>query len=349
MRRAGRLGILASALMAIEPAAARAQEVTSEREAQARFEEGIARVRAGNYEGARVSFLQAYVVLQKPYILWNLALAEEKTGSLLAALGHFKQFVRVGPASDDRSVAERHIGDLMGQTGHLDVTAPTGAQVMLDGAPAGAAPLGDTLDVLPGKHHLEVQTAQGTREVFADVTSGQFVRVSLMPVANSSAPIPSSIRLAPAGGREANAGPPQGAQPGEQSAARAAEANSSSRDRVIAVAVEGIAAAVSIAVGAYFALRSQAEYDRAAEYRRTFGPNWCFQSTSDPCGAWNDAVNAQSRDATISNILYVAGGALAAGAVVTWLVWPKAQTSTAATGTLNLSASGAALQVGLHF
>src|ERR1700730_7424152 len=95
MRRALRCAMLAGALAVAVPSVARADDPAAEREAQARFEEGIARVRAGSFEGARISFLQAHAVLHKPYILWNLALAEEKTGNVLDALGHFQPFVRI--------------------------------------------------------------------------------------------------------------------------------------------------------------------------------------------------------------------------------------------------------------
>ncbi len=94
MRPAFICGALAAALALSLPRTARADDSVLEREAQARFEEGVARVKAGNIEGARVSFAQAYTVLHKPTILWNLALAEEKTGHLVEALGHFKELAR---------------------------------------------------------------------------------------------------------------------------------------------------------------------------------------------------------------------------------------------------------------
>ena len=37
------------------------------------------------------------------------------------------------------------------------------------------------------------------------------------------------------------------------------------------------------------------------------------------CAQWNADVQAQNRDATVSNVLYVTGGVLAAGAVAAWL------------------------------
>src|ERR1700730_14420850 len=110
MRRALRCAMLAGALAVAVPSVARADDPAAEREAQARFEEGIARVKTGNFEGARISFLQAHAVLHKPYILWNLALAEEKTGNVLDALGHFKQFVRLSPIEGKSSSAAADLG-----------------------------------------------------------------------------------------------------------------------------------------------------------------------------------------------------------------------------------------------
>src|SRR5208283_5846242 len=111
MRPAFLWGLLTVALAPSLPLVARAEDSVLEREAQARFEEGVARVKAGNIEGARVSFAQAYAVLHKTTILWNLALAEEKTGHALEALAHFKELARGAQSGgDDRGNAEKHIG-----------------------------------------------------------------------------------------------------------------------------------------------------------------------------------------------------------------------------------------------
>jgi hypothetical protein len=317
MRRVVRWAF-AGALAAAIPAPAGAQDAAVEREAQARFEEGVTRVKMGNFEGARVSFLQAYAVLHKPTILWNLALAEEKTGKVLIALGHFKEFVRAVPGGDDRVSADRHIGDLMAQTGHLDVLAPAGAQVVLDGAAAGIAPLGDTLDVLPGRHHLEARTTQSTKEADVDVGAGQWVHASLVPSLEGARPVPAASSAS-----EVKTPPSTGwVRPPE----RAATPQGSSTSRAVAVVLVGTVAAVSIGLGAYFALQSQSEASTADGFRRLNSSSYCAQVTSANsavCTQWNDAVQSQGRDATLSNVLYVAGGVLAAGAVATWFLWPK--------------------------
>src|SRR5215469_2914549 len=105
MRRA--TGALAVAAILAAAVPARADDVTS-KEAQARFEEGLVRVKDGDFEGARVSFAQAYAVLKKADILWNLALAEQKSGHPVEAIGHFKQLQHDARTDADRVNAAKH-------------------------------------------------------------------------------------------------------------------------------------------------------------------------------------------------------------------------------------------------
>ena len=99
MRRAVRWATVIAALAAAAPAGA---DDTAQRDAQARFEEGLARVRADNLAGALVSFQQAYAVMHKPAVVWNLALVEEKTSRPVEALAHFREYLRTAPAADRR-------------------------------------------------------------------------------------------------------------------------------------------------------------------------------------------------------------------------------------------------------
>jgi hypothetical protein len=46
-------------------------------------------------------------------------------------------------------------------------------------------------------------------------------------------------------------------------------------------------------------------------------------ANAQPCQNLSDAVDTQDSDAKLSQILFVASGVVAAGAVVTYFVWPK--------------------------
>jgi hypothetical protein len=321
MRPAFICGALAAALALSLPRTARADDSVLEREAQARFEEGVARVKAGNIEGARVSFAQAYTVLHKPTILWNLALAEEKTGHLVEALGHFKELARgAQDGGDDRGNAEKHVGALMAQTGHLDVSAPAGTPLFVDSAAAAVAPFADPLDVSVGRHHLHAQTIQGPQDTTVDVAAGQIVHVNLMPPREAVRP-PAPPAIAQEGNSASSA-----ATPGENREERSGP----SATRAVTVVSVATAAAVSLAFGAYFMIQSLSDENTAQGFRQQYPKNYCFQMTNSVCAQWNDAVQAQGRDATVSDVFWVAGGVLAAGAAVLWFVWPKDSTGSGA-------------------
>lgn len=305
MRRGLHWGLLLAGLAPSLSRTVRADDSVPEREAQARFEEGVARVKAGNIEGARMSFAQAYAVLHKPTILWNLALAEEKTGHPLEALHHFKELLRGSQSGDDRGNADKHVAALMAQTGHLDVAAPAGTQLLVDGAAVATLPLAEPVDVSAGRHHLEVHTGQGARGTDVDVGVGQLLRVSLLQSADAVTPTAAPASPAPS-------------STADESAERGGSAT-----RVVAVVLGVTVAAVSVALGAYFALQTQGEANTAAGFRQQYGNGGCFNVTSPVCTEWNGTKQAQGRDASLSNAFYIAGGILAVGAVATWFLWPK--------------------------
>src|SRR5580698_10479557 len=114
MGRRARWGLLTAALLLGASASARADDDRANREAEARFKEGLARVKSKDYEAARLSFEQAYAVLHRPLILWNLALAEEKTARPLDALAHFRQVAREAAGDADRAGAQKHVDALLG-------------------------------------------------------------------------------------------------------------------------------------------------------------------------------------------------------------------------------------------
>jgi hypothetical protein len=320
--------MLAGALAMLVPFVARAEGAAAEREAQARFVEGIGRVKAGNFEGARMSFAQAYAVLHKPTILWNLALAEEKTGHVLEALGHFKDFARGLQTGEDLANADKHINALMEQTARLDVTAPAGAQITVDGTLAGSAPLDDAVDVMPGRHHVEARTQLGAKETDVEISAGQLVRVNLAPMTEAAGPSPGPPATGLTTGNEGRVprrsmalAPPAGGAPDLEGAR-----NGPSPPQIISVALVGTGAAVSVGLGAYFALQSQNDQSTARGLLSRLGNSHCAAPTtanSTDCAQWSDVVRSQGREATTATALYIAGGVLALGAVATWLLWPK--------------------------
>jgi hypothetical protein len=325
MQRA-RWGILAGLLAALPATSAQADD-NATRDAQARFVEGIARVKKGDFEAARLSFAQAYTVLHKPDILWNLALAEEKSGHVVEALGHFRELGKDGSASEDRTKAKKHVEALMAQTGHIEVVAPSGTKVNVDGAEAGVAPLGDAVDVLPGKHHV----VAGEKATDADVTAGEVAHVSFLVTEAPALPV---VPAVPAATSEPVPPPPP-----REARVQGGE-TSDSTGRAITVIAIGTLAVTGGVLGVAFGLGSQNNANTAAQLRGN-DPSACTTSSESRCAQLKDAVDAENRDHTLSTVSYVTGAALVAGAVATWWMWPRhAQAPAAASVVPTLGPTG---------
>jgi len=334
-----------SAALAAGSAPARAADI-SVREAEARFQEGLARVKSHDFEAARVSFAQAYAVLHRPQILWNLALAEEKTGHVVEALQHFRAVAEDASAGPDRPNAQRHVDSLMELTGHIEVKAPPGAQVSIDGGTTFTAPLASAVDVVPGRHVVDADVAVGPRSRPVEVAEGQTAHLDFLPPETPAPPAPPvAPSLAP---------PPEG------SAGHVAEApgdsattpGPSSPARTITTASLGGAAVVAIGLGIYFGLQSRSEASSVNGYLSGHGSSYCTVQTatnSSTCTQWNNAYQAQNRDGVVSDVAYVAGGVLAAAAAATWFLWPRESRGSAAWVLPEAGPSSAGLRGGFSF
>jgi hypothetical protein len=304
---------LAAGLLTTAPAVW-ASNTPAERDALARFEEGLQRVKAGDFDAARLSFVEAYAALHRPRILWNLALSEEKTGRTLEALTHFRQVAAdSGAVEADRADARVHVSALSNQTGHIDVQAPAGAVIAVDGARVpDTTPLSDPLDVEPGHHVVEAKLGESTASLTIDAGSGLTVHADFSAMnAVKPPPPPSPAEPSPVAPSQVPDEPP--AEP------------SSEPGLGRAVAVGGLAAGAvaAVTVGVILAGKSRDERNTAAAYGAQYGPSACATPGVSICAQWNDAVENQRRDAAWATGLYVGGGVLAAGAVVTWLAWPS--------------------------
>ncbi len=348
MRRAARWGTLTAALVLTACVSAHAADDKATREAEARFTEGLAAVKKQDYEAARLSFAQAYAVLHRPMILWNLALSEEKSNHPLDALGHFRQVTRDLPGGAESASAQKHLDALLAQTGRIDVQAPAGSTFILDGTEvAGTAPLADPLDVKPGHHVVEARmTLGGTKASSVDVAAGQIAHVSLGSAEAAAAPAVPPAPISPAG-RSAATTEAQGVDaPGTESAP---SSRSSTPKIVMTVALGGVAA-VAAGFGAYFGIQSRKNGDTAVGDLQIYGSGACNGAAAHPyCASWNNAVQVENRDALVSNILYVGAGVFAVSAVVTWLLWPKGGRSASAWVFPTVGPAGAGVGAGGRF
>jgi hypothetical protein len=346
--------MLTAALVFVTASPVRADDDKANREAEARFKEGLTRVKNKDYDAARLSFAQAYAVLHRPLILWNLALAEEKCNRPLEALPHFRQVAREAPSDGDRTSAQKHVDALLGQLSRIDVQAPPGTVLGLDGADgAGTAPLGDPLDVMPGHHVITAKMSAGaTKSSDVDAIAGQLEHVSF--VADAASPAAIVAPMPPA-----TPDPAVGPAPAAPEAQPLVVPGSEGRQpfwtsRTVTATVFAGMTVVAGGFGAFFAIKSQNAKSTATNYQSLHkSDGYCVPAAGaalpTDCGPWNDAINAQNRNADISDALYFAAGAFAVGAVVSWFFWPKAGPSKAAWVVPEVGPSGAGVEAGGRF
>jgi hypothetical protein len=336
MRRSARWGMLTAGALALASSSARADD-TATRDAEARFAEGLSRVKHQDYEGARLSFAQAYTVLHRPLILWNLALSEEKSGHPLDALTHFRQVAQEAPSESDRASARKHIESLSAKTSRIDVQAPGGTTFTLDGSDvSGIAPLTDPVDVMPGHHVIVAKLTAGPKTSEVDAIIGQVAHVTFTADA-PPAPAPPPVAPVPAEPQPLAATPPDQPPP----------AHPPGTARTVTAVTLASVAVVAVGFGVGFAVASNSNKSTADTDRTKVGGNGgCYGTTSTECSALNDAVNSQNRDANISNALYFTAGVCAVGAVLSWYFWPKPKDTTAwvtpqvGPGTMGMAAGG---------
>jgi hypothetical protein len=179
---------LASAT-ASTPAFAQTSEDSVIKAARARFDEGVAFYDKGQYENARVAFLQAYALRKHPAVLVNLAQCDLRSGRAVEAAKYFQQYLVESTwlSTTQRSDAEKGLAEARNRIGRLEVSAPEGTEIEVDGDRVGTAPLPEAVNVEPGSH--TVKSSSDSRTV--TVGAGQVEPVRL------SAPTPAVVAPSP--------------------------------------------------------------------------------------------------------------------------------------------------------
>jgi hypothetical protein len=311
--------VLATTLMAVPAAPASAQPakpgttakpLSPEDEARARFYEGVALADAGDHEAARLKFSQAWALFKSPIVLYNLALAEQLSQHPVEALEHYRLFGKMtDPKITDvqRQWAAESIAALSKKVGQIEIEAPRGARVSVDGKPVEVGE--DPIPVTPGKHVVEAIVDGKVRGVIIECGAGNMMRANLLdePAPPSRAP-PPAVTAPP---------PPEERAP-----------EFWTTGRIIGAGVAG-AGAVAVGLGVAFHVGAASSADEAAAIRAQFPPesrdHHCSSAPTDPrCGELRSAIDDERSLAALRTGSFVAGGtALLGGAVLFVLSSPR--------------------------
>jgi hypothetical protein len=275
---------------------------------QARFEEGTAALDKGDFEGARLSLLQAYAIDPQPRYLWKLAVAEEMGDHPLDALSHARQYARApGLSDDERQAAAGLVAKASVKVGHVRLEAPPSTTFSLDGAPLTiVAPVADPLDVAPGKHALEAHFHERTASTAVAPAAGETVVWQIQ----FEAPAPAARPAAPAA-------TPKPVEPTYETPSGKPPATA----RWIAAAGFVAGSLASLGVMGGFLAAARNEDEKWSLLDATTGS--CPQPPATAqCSALKAAADARATDENIAIGFGTAGGVFVVAAVVSLLAWP---------------------------
>ncbi|CAN91769.1 hypothetical protein predicted by Glimmer/Critica [Sorangium cellulosum So ce56] len=274
------------------------------------YEEGRQAAAAGKWADAHASFLAAWAIKPHYQIASNLGVACLKLGKYRDAAEYLSRYLREAPATkvNERQNAEASLKEALAKVASVTVqVTPAGAEVTVDGAVVGKAPLADRVFLDPGKHEIGAKLegyTPATHPVAAVAGRAETVTVQLerAPAAQIGGGVHTPI-------------PPRLETP---------------RDKVrTAVLVGGgIAAGVGVAAGVVLTVMangraSDAEDKRQALLDKRYTDSSCRGMTRPGCKDLRDTVYARVDLSNAAFWSFVAGGAIGAGTLVYGLVTTK--------------------------
>ena len=288
------------------PSPAQAQQPNIQ-EADKRFQEGIDLFKAKKFAEAHVKFVEACAAHRTPQCPMNLALAEIRLDRHADAATHLREYLRSPEGAkdpDSEGLRQVYIAELS-KVGELRVDARDGALVKVDDKPVGKAPLGETVFVESGPHRVVATFDNDVQSRDASVAAKQVVDVDAKPATDGSV-------LPPPGGHGVKPPPAPAVSPA----------------RWIVPTVLGVSAAVLLGLGAGFGVSSSNHGADADAIRAAHPATYCTSNpSSTDCTALADATSSQDSARGASIGFWIAGGVLAAAAVVTIVLWPRSSTT----------------------
>ncbi|MDB4996032.1 MAG: Thiol-disulfide isomerase [Myxococcaceae bacterium] len=334
------------------PRSASAQDDATTKAARARFQEGVDFYDKKNYESARAAFLQAYALRKHPAVLLNLAQSCLRSGHAAEAVRYFQQFLResatITPAQ--RTDAESGIAEARGKLGRLEISAPTAAEITVDGAVVGNAPLPEAVDVEPGSHTIKARMTDGTIDTkTVGANAGDKIPVKFAPPSTATvAPLPPAPPpSAPATPQTTSTTTTETTEPAASNvvtpeAPVAKKGILSPPKTMFPVYIGGALVVIGVADAIIFGLAKTNAQDSANQVandikKNNGGPGVCASTNANDqrkfgaaCTALKDNNSKVDTDATLANIgigVAIGGVVLAAG----WYLFaPKKDADTAA-------------------
>ncbi|WP_394825350.1 hypothetical protein [Pendulispora albinea] len=310
---------LAAGAAVTAPASAQSRSTASskiEKRAEARNDEGKRAFKQSDFDGASRAFSEAYKLDPKSKYLLNLALAELRGNKPLDALGHFRQYRSApGISADEVDKTRGYFEEAMARTGHLRIHAPSDLAVTLDAAPLSKEQREETVDVVAGKHVVEVAYTTGTKRRDVDAPAGKEVIVEFPAPPPPPAPVP-----LPAAPPVAVQTPPPETAPAADRRESGLGCTHSGACLGLTVGLATLGVAGFVGLGVFQTQASSATTDAEAIRARAGS---CNGNGSAECGQLADLQDQHSSKLTLARVSAGVGAASLVGAGLLFFLWPK--------------------------
>lgn len=169
--------------------AAKVGEAARKAQAQKLVLEARTEFEKGSYKDAVGKFEEAYRLFPVPKMLYNIGITYEALRKKDRAVCALERFVAEAPDADPalRTDAAAKISKMKPQVGYVEVTAPEGAVLFIDGEEHAVAPAKHALCAELGRHRV-VALVAGVAPVGVDVSVSAKgpVKVALDPASNTA-------------------------------------------------------------------------------------------------------------------------------------------------------------------
>ena len=253
--------------------------------ASALHQEAVLALGAKHVDEALAKFREAYDVFPAPNTLFGIARCEQLLGHALPAIRHYREALK-NPLLNVNSQAEgkKFILELEQQLGRVQIEAPPGATVSIDGTQIeGFAPFQEPLDLEPGKHSVDMRREQEHAHADVDVPAGHVANVKLESEKTT--------------GGNGNPNPPV-----------VPESNWNGRRTAGVIVGSAGLLAGGFAIG--FGVSAAGNASDRDKLTSGMSPSACFGVTSTTCTTINDKAHAAADQSNIAIGLAVGGAAL---------------------------------------
>lgn len=306
-----------------------AQPADARSKASALQGSGLRLLNKGDAAGALAKFDEAFALVQSPKILFNKGRAHTALGQFARAYDAFDRFLieaqDVPPEA--RGEAERLRSELRARVALIDVSAPTGAAVSVDGTDAGIAPLPRAIVVMPGRHTVSTKTgAAKASETVVDAGAGSHQKVAA-PDSATVTPPPVSEPHREAPRRSVPDNVPSTARPSQEGSAPRP-----SWERPVAWGT-GAAAVLALGFGTYELVLSNSrfsEFNESSPNRRTLDGRCTKRNPAVSGDDCQELLDDGERARTISLVGF--GTGIALGAMSAYLFYRASITGERSSG-----------------